>query len=156
MLSANKILQILRIFIKPNIWYSWSLKILAIKRVFPFNLTKTLQGHHFVVGGPKSFKLLADIFLRTAFKILYCRVCCYFCVLVDLDNIQWTEVATSTARNFKNSWPIYVKLPNMINLFPNIWFIKNSKCQNLFFEKGAAKIFFHIFKGLLFRHGWPY
>ena len=31
MLLANQILHILRIFIKPNVWYSWSLKILAIK-----------------------------------------------------------------------------------------------------------------------------
>ena len=60
-LLANPILHILCIFIKPNVWYSWSLKILAIKRWFPFNFAKTLQGRHFVVGGPKSFKLLADI-----------------------------------------------------------------------------------------------
>ena len=31
------ILLILSIFIKPNIWYSWSLKKMAIKRWFPFN-----------------------------------------------------------------------------------------------------------------------
>ena len=60
-LLTNQILHILCIFIKPNVWYSWSLKILAIKRWFPFNFAKTLQSRHFVVGGPKSFKLLADI-----------------------------------------------------------------------------------------------
>ena len=60
-LLANQILHILCIFIKPNVWYSWSLKILAIKRWFPFNFAKILQGRHFVVGGPKNFKLLADI-----------------------------------------------------------------------------------------------
>ena len=60
-LLANPILHILCIFIKPNVWYSWSLKILAIKRWFPFNFAKILQGRHFVVGGPKNFKLLADI-----------------------------------------------------------------------------------------------
>ena len=31
-LLENQILHILWIFIKPNVWYSWSLKILAIKR----------------------------------------------------------------------------------------------------------------------------
>ena len=31
------------IFIKPNVWYSWSLKILAIKRWFPFNFAKNLD-----------------------------------------------------------------------------------------------------------------
>ena len=43
-LLANQILHILCIFIKPNVWYSWSLKILAIKRWFPFNFAKILQG----------------------------------------------------------------------------------------------------------------
>ena len=60
-LLANQILHILCIFIKPNVWYSWSLKILAIKRWFPFNFAKMLQGPPFVVGRPKNFKLLADI-----------------------------------------------------------------------------------------------
>ena len=43
-LLENQILHILWIFIKPNVWYSWSLKILAIKRWFPFNFAKILQG----------------------------------------------------------------------------------------------------------------
>ena len=60
-LLANQILHILWIFIKPNVWYSWSFKILAIKRWFPFDFAKILQGHYFVVGGPKNFKLLAEI-----------------------------------------------------------------------------------------------
>ena len=60
-LLANQILHILCIFIKPNVWYSWSLKILVIKRWFPFNLAKLLQDCHFLVGWPKNLKLLADI-----------------------------------------------------------------------------------------------
>ena len=80
-LLANQILHILWIFIKPNVWYSWSLKILAIKRWCLFNFAKTLQGRHFVVGGSKSFKHLAEFILRTALKILYYRVYCYFCVV---------------------------------------------------------------------------
>ena len=59
-LLANQTLQILCIFVKPNVWYSWSLKILAIKRWFPFNFANILQGRHFVVGGSKNFKLLVD------------------------------------------------------------------------------------------------
>ena len=43
-LLANQILHILYIFIKPNVLYSWSLKILAIKRWFLFNFVKILQG----------------------------------------------------------------------------------------------------------------
>ena len=68
MLLANQILHILCIFIEPNIWYSWSLKILAIKRWFPFNFAKILQGRHFVVGGPKNFKLLADISFESSLQ----------------------------------------------------------------------------------------
>ena len=60
-LLANQILHILWILIKPNVWYSWSLKIMAIKRSFLFNFPKLLQGRHFVVGGPKNFKLFAGI-----------------------------------------------------------------------------------------------
>ena len=61
MLLANQILHVSCIFIKPNAWYSWSLKILAIKRWFSFNFAKILQDRYFVVGGPKNVKLLADI-----------------------------------------------------------------------------------------------
>ena len=60
-LLANQILHILWILIKLNIWCWWSLKILVIKKWFPFNFAKILQGRHFVVGGPKDVKLLADI-----------------------------------------------------------------------------------------------
>ena len=162
MLLANQILHILCIFIKPNVWYSWSLKILTIKRWFPFNFAKTLQGRYFVAGGPKSFKLLADIFFENSLQntvlpslLLFLCVCyCY----VDLDDIQWTEVATWTARNFHNYWPIYLNFSNMINLCPHIWFIKNSKCQQFVFWKRSRQKtqIFHIFKGPLFRNGWPY
>ena len=104
---------------------------------------------------------LSRYFFRTAFKILYYRVYCYFCVLVikvDLDDIQWTKVATSTAHNYNNNWPIYLNFSNMINLCPNIWFIKNSKCQQFVFWKRSRQKtqIFHIFKGPLFRNGWPY
>ena len=60
-LLANQILHISWIIIKPNVWYLWSLKRLAIKRWFPFNFAKIWQSCYFVVGGTKNFKLLADI-----------------------------------------------------------------------------------------------
>ena len=60
LLLANQIFHILCIFIEPNVWYLRSLKILAIKRWFPFNFENILQGQHFVVGEPKNFKHLAD------------------------------------------------------------------------------------------------
>ena len=44
------------------------LKVLAIKRWFPFNFAKILQDRHFVVGGPKTFKLLADISVESGLQ----------------------------------------------------------------------------------------
>ena len=79
-LLANQILHILSIFIKPNVLYSWSLKILAIKRSFLVSFTKILQGRHFVVV-QKLSNFWQTFFSRAAFKILYCWVYCYFCVL---------------------------------------------------------------------------
>ena len=72
-LLANQILHILWIFIKPNVWYSWSLKVLAIKRWFPFNCAIILQGRHFVVGGTKNFKLLADISFESSLQNIVLR-----------------------------------------------------------------------------------
>ena len=58
-------LLILCIFNKPNIWYLWSLTILGIKRWFP---CQSFPGPLFVVGVPKSFKLLPDISFESGFK----------------------------------------------------------------------------------------
>ena len=81
-----------------------------------------------------------------------------WCYQVDLDDIQWNEVATSTAHNFSNSWPLTLNFSNMINLCPNIWFIKNPKCQQFAFWKRSRQKtqIFHNFKGPLFRNGWTY
>ena len=57
--------------------------MLAIKKWFPFNFAKTLQGRHFVVGGPKNFKLLPDITFDSGFQeivlsslLLFSCACC--------------------------------------------------------------------------------
>ena len=102
-LFGNQILHILCNFIKPNVWYSWSLKLLAIKRRFPFQFAKILQDRHFLVGGPNNFKLLAGISCEsspqnTILPSLLLFLCaCYY---VDLEGIQWNKVAISTACNF--------------------------------------------------------
>ena len=111
LLLANQVLPILCTLIRTNIWYSWSLKTMAIKRWFPFNVTIILQGRHFVVDGPKNFKLLADISLESGLQNIVLPSLIpfsYACYQVDLDDIQWNEVATSTVLNFNNSWPLYL------------------------------------------------
>ena len=72
---------------------------------------------------------------------------------VDLDDFQWYEVATSTARNFNNSWPLHLNFSNMINTCLNIWFIKNRECQQfLFWQRSHQKKhkFFIFLKGRYF------
>ena len=66
-------LLILCISNTPNVWCLWSLKnlfvkILSIKRWFPFNFAKSLQGRTFMVAGPKHFKLLPAISFHSAFQ----------------------------------------------------------------------------------------
>ena len=59
---------------------------------------------------------------------------------------------------FNNSWPLYLNFSNMINLCPNIWFIKNSKCQQFFHLKKELpkkhKCFIFL-KGCYFVMGSP-
>ena len=132
------------------------MKILPIKRWLPFNIAKILQVRHFVVGRPKKFKLLSDISFDNGFQkivlsslVLFSCACYYF----DLDNVQWNKVVTLTARNFSSSWLLYLHFSNMLNpwptkdsfsrpwlnLCPNSWFIKNSKCQQLLFWRKSLQ-----------------
>ena len=131
-----------------------SLKILGIKRWLPFNFAKILQGRHFVVGGPKTFKLLPYISFDSGFqKIALLSLLLFLCACfqADLDNIQWNEAATSMARNFNNSRLLCLHFSNMVNFCPNIWFIKNSKCQQfLFWRKSLQKNTNFSFQGALF------
>ena len=131
-----------------EVWKYWPLK----NGWLSLNFAHILQGCHFVVGEPKNFKLLADISFEGSLQnTVLPSLMLFLCVCY--------EVTTSTARNFNNSWPLYLNFWNMINLSPIFWFIQNSKCQQFFFvEKTTAKKaqIFHIFKGLLFRNGWPY
>ena len=141
-------MHILCIFITSNVWYWWSLLILAIKRWFLFSFTKILQCCYFLVS---ETKILA--FSRHFFWELPSKYC-----IVEFTAIQWNEVAASTARNFNNSWPLYLRFSNMINLCLNIWFIKNWKYQKILFcKRGCQKnLKLSIFlKGLHFVMGGP-
>ena len=155
MLLANHFLLILCIFIKSNVWYSWSFKILAIIKWSPFNFAKDLKGRHFVAASPKNSKLLLDISFDSGFQkivlwSLLLNLCA--CYWVDLVDIQWNKVGTSTVRKFSNSWPLYLNFSNMINLFQNIRFIKTLKCpQFLFWKKNRQKTqIFHFLKDRYF------
>ena len=57
-----QILHILRIFIKPNGWYSWSLKILAIKRWFSVQFRKNFTGLPFYCGWTKKLQTFSRHF----------------------------------------------------------------------------------------------
>ena len=124
--------------IKTNVWYLQSLEKLAIKIWFPFNFAKNLKDRHFVVGGSKNLKLSPNTCFGVSFQknvlssfLLFSSVC----YQDDLSDSERNEIASSTARNFNNSWLLYVKFSETINLCRNIWLIENWKCQLFLFLK---------------------
>ena len=73
---------------------------------FSFNFAKNLKDRHFVMGGSKNLKLSTNIFFGISFQknvlsrfLLFSSVC----YQDDLSNSERNEIASSTARNFKNS-----------------------------------------------------
>ena len=129
--------------IKTNVWYFRSLEKLAIKMWFFFNFENNLKNLHFVVSGSKNLKLSTNTCLSANFQknllpsfLLFSSVC----YQDDLSNSERNEIASSTARNFNNSWLLYVEFSETINLCRNIWLIENWKCQLfLFLEIKCAK-----------------
>ena len=69
-----------------------------------------------------------------------------------------SEIACSMTRNFNNSWLLYVKFSETINLCRNIWLIENWKCWLFFFWKKRRQRgqHFQFFKGQFLRNAWPY
>ena len=81
-------------------------------------------------------KFLQDISFDNGFhKIVLSSLLLFSCAFykVDLGNIQWKQVTTSTTRNFDNNWPLYLNFSNMINLCPNIWFKKIQNVRKFYF-----------------------
>ena len=128
-LSANWHLLGLCNSIKANVWYLQSLEKLAIKMWFPFNFAKNLKDRHFVVGGSKNLKLSTNTCFGVSFqkKNVFSRLLLVpsVCYQDDLSDSKRNEMASSTARKFNNSWLLYVKFSETINLCPNIWLTEN-------------------------------
>ena len=107
-LLATQILHILWIFIKSNVWYSWSLKILVIKTWILFNFAKNFTGPPFFGGWTKKHQTFSRHFFWEQ-PSKYCIVeftAIFVCLL-----LSWSkryEVATSTARNLNNNWTLYL------------------------------------------------
>ena len=127
--------------IKTNVWYLQNLEKLAIKMWFPFNFAKNLKDRHFVVGGSKTLKLSTNTWFGVSFQknvfsslLLFLSVC----YQDDLSNSERKKTASSMARNFNNSWVLYAKFSDTINLCRNIWLIENWKCQMFSFLKQKA------------------
>ena len=124
--------------IKTNVWYLPSLEKLAIKMWFPFNFAKNLKDRDFVVGGSKNLKLSTNIFFGVSFqkKCIAEFSAIFVCLLSRwLSDSERNEIASWTARNFNNSWLLYVKFSEKINLCRNFWLIENWKCQLFLFLK---------------------
>ena len=136
--------------IKTNVWYLQSLEKLAIKIWFPFNFAKNLKDRHFVVGGSKTFKLSTNTCFGVSIQknvlpsLLLFLSACY---QDDLSDSERNKIASSMARNFNNSWLLYAKFSETINLCRNTWVIENWKCQIFLFlkEKAPKRTKFSIF-----------
>ena len=61
-LLANRILYTLCIFIKPNVWYSWSLKMLAIKKMISVQFPKNFTGPPFCGEWTKNLQIFSRHF----------------------------------------------------------------------------------------------
>ena len=121
---------------------------------------KNFTGPPFCGGWTKNLQTFSRHFFREQ-PSKYCIVE-FTAVFVRLPlSLSWrysTKWSSNfDGRNFNNSWPLYLTFSNMINLCPNIWFIKNSKCLQYFFPKGAAKKhkFFLFLKGRYFAMASP-
>ena len=110
-----------------------------------------------MVVGLKNFKLLPDISFDSSFqKIVLSSLLLFLCACFsnDLDDNQWNEVATWAARNINNTEQLYLIVSNVVNLCPNIWFIRN---YIIFWKKEPQKKqVFPFFKKLLFHNEWSY
>ena len=112
---------------------------LAIKMWFPFNFAKNLKDRDFVVGRLKtsgqtfSKHLFGVSFQKNVLSslLLFLSVC----YQDDQSDSERNKIASSTVRNFSNSWLLYVKFSETINLCRNIWLIENWKCQMFLFLK---------------------
>ena len=123
--------------------FIWNLEKWKRQKLKTNIINSLSQYRHFVVSLPKKFQtftsnphFFSDL-RKLVLSILLLFSCAYY--QVDLDDLQWNEVATSTGRNFNNGWLIYLDFLNMVNLSPNIWFIKNSKCQQFLFRKKSRQ-----------------
>ena len=149
-------------FIKWNVWYSWSLIILTIKRWLLVNFLKIYSTAilWWVHQKPSNLKQALNFIWEQPSKHCIAEFTAIFvCVLLSWSRrYSWNEVATSLARNFNNGWPLHLTFSNIINLCQNIWFIKNSKCQHFFIwiRRCQKKHKFFIFlKGCYFVMGSP-
>ena len=126
-----------------------------------FQFHKNITAPSFCDGWTKNLQTFSlQFFLErpSTYCIVEFTAIFMFCLLRWSKRYQWNKVATSLARDFNNSWPLYLNFSNMINLWPNIWFIKNSKChQFLFWKRRRQKTkFLNIFKGPSVCNGWSY
>ena len=120
---------------------------------FPVNFTKLSKGRHFTVTEPNIMKLLPDIPFDTSFQndvLVSLQLFLLVCYQVVLSYIQWNKIASSTVRNFHNSWSLHFEFLEIKIVCRNIWLIENWKRQ-LFYvwnKTRQNRQNFQFFKGL--------
>ena len=107
---------ILCIFIKPNGWHSWSLKILDIKNWFPFNFAKKLLGRYFVVQfiilNPWKVPWNWIVFCQNSFAISPGLL--YHLIIRNSGRLP-NEAFTSSSVVFSKQWLNGLKITNWVD-----------------------------------------
>ena len=109
-----------------------------LKYGYPFSFAKNLKNRHLWWVGQRTWNFQQNTFFGVSFqKNVFSSFLLFLslCYQDDLSDSERNEIASSTARNFNNSWLLYVKFSEAINLCRNIWLIENWKCQLFLFLK---------------------
>ena len=137
--------------IKTNVWYLRSLEKLVIKMWLSVQFHKKFKGPSLCGGWIKELETFSSTCFVVSFQknvlssfLLFSSVC----YQDDLSDSKRNETASSTACNVNNSWVLYVKFSETIDLCWNIWLIENRKCQLLLFlkQKAPKRTIFSIFQ----------
>ena len=114
----------------------------------------------------KWLSCVLSIYLYSAFDCISCHVRIRVWIIAQISTQNTAQsfgqfgrmVECLAACNFSNSWYLNLHFSNTINLYPNIWFIKNSTCQQFLFWRKSRQnnTNFSFYKVPLFRNGILY
>ena len=97
---------------------------MPIKRPFRSVLQKISKSRNFTIIWSKILKLLPDTHFDTSFQnnvLVSLQLFLFVCYEVFLSYVQWNKIASSTACNLHNDWPLLFKFLETRDFCQNIW-----------------------------------